>query len=211
LRQSLRPPRAGAPPAWLGDDLRKIWPGHRDEWDDLGYPWRSWVQHNTWRALATVTTAIPSDYRQHYGAEVGVELRLPFLDRRLVTFVLAIPYAHRLPGGYMRRIQWKALEDRIPREVFSKARVTSAESARIREGENGISRYREIFESREWSSGAFVSQRLATKLLDRAVSYRSATRAARIEASTHWQTVQRIATLETWLRTVFRYSLPQED
>ena len=97
LRRLMKPTRAGGPPDWLGPLLRDIWPGDHDEWDDVGSRWQSWVQQSIWRALTTATTAIPMDYRQHYGVEAGIEMRFPFLDRRLVTFVLAIPWEHRLP------------------------------------------------------------------------------------------------------------------
>lgn len=205
--------RPGAPPPWLAPTLRDIWPGERDPWETPDLIWRSSLQRSVWQALASITWALPMDYHHHYAAEAGVEIRFPFLDRRLISFVLAIPWQQRMPDGYLRRLQWQALEDRLPREVF--ARVTTFESARISGGQKAAGHYRELFANREWRAGEYVNQAQALALLEQTIAKTitgsAVSLAERRAMSRDWQTLRRLATVETWLRTVFRYSPEPEE
>lgn len=204
-RRRLAPMRRGSPPAWFGPSLRAAWPGvnerPRAEDDALDLN-RTWTQRQTWNALTTVTAGVPADYRAHYAAEGGIEMRFPFLDRRLVTFVLSIPRQHRLPGGYMRRLQWQGLKERMPPEVLAPGRIISAESARRTEGQNAVPLYREIIEGREWRSGDWVDQGAARSLLRRTID--ASKRGTDYVGD--WQCLQRIATLEAWHRAVLSYT-----
>ena len=47
----------------------------------------------------------------------GVELRFPFLDRRLVEFCLALPAAQKRRHGWGRYVLRRALQGRLPRAV----------------------------------------------------------------------------------------------
>lgn len=206
VRQRIRRRRRTAPPAWLGPDLLQEWSlseRQGDQSDDVTDSISSWTQRDVWNALMTVTTGVPIDYRQHYGAEAGIDMRFPFLDRRLVTFVLSIGYEHRLPGGFMRRLQWEALRAEIPEEVFARPRVMSAESARIKEGRNAAPLYADILEASNWRSGYYVDQ-LAARALFRRTVHASASGQ---DSHRDWQVLQRIATFEVWLRAVRSYTV----
>jgi asparagine synthase (glutamine-hydrolysing) len=50
-------------------------------------------------------------------AGAGVELRLPFFDRRLVEFCVSLPPDQKLHHGYSRFIMRKAMEGTLPRKV----------------------------------------------------------------------------------------------
>lgn len=47
----------------------------------------------------------------------GVEIRMPFMDYRLVEFVFALPYYFKFGGGYTKRLIRDAVSDFMPREV----------------------------------------------------------------------------------------------
>ena len=51
------------------------------------------------------------------GDQIGVELRFPFYDRRLVTYALAIPDAEKLKDGWSRSVLRRAMEGILPPEV----------------------------------------------------------------------------------------------
>lgn len=197
--------RRGAPPPWWGPLLRDAWPGANEtsQTDDAQALISNWTQYLTWNALVTVTAGVHVDYRAHYAAEAGIEMRFPFLDRRLVTFVLSIGPQHRLTGGYMRRLQWEGLRDKIPDEVF-RGRLGSAESARVAEGRRALPLYRDIIEGGTWCSEAWVNQGAVRHLLRRTMS------AAAVGADSvyDWMDLQRIATFEAWHRAVLGYTAP---
>jgi asparagine synthase (glutamine-hydrolysing) len=47
----------------------------------------------------------------------GVEVRSPFMDWRLVTFAFAIPSAHKIGGGYTKRILRDAMKGILPEAI----------------------------------------------------------------------------------------------
>jgi asparagine synthase (glutamine-hydrolysing) len=51
------------------------------------------------------------------GDQVGVELRFPFYDRRLVTYALAIPDREKLRDGWPRSVLRRAMEGILPPKV----------------------------------------------------------------------------------------------
>ncbi|MBL8101264.1 MAG: asparagine synthase (glutamine-hydrolyzing) [Anaerolineales bacterium] len=52
----------------------------------------------------------------------GVEVRSPFMDWRLVTFVFAIPSAHKIGGGYTKRILRDAMKDILPEAIRTRTK-----------------------------------------------------------------------------------------
>ena len=47
----------------------------------------------------------------------GVEVRLPYLDHRLVEFVFSLPSGFKIKGGYSKYIHRKAMENSLPGEI----------------------------------------------------------------------------------------------
>lgn len=68
---------------------------------------------------STHMTILPTLMRNydHYSMASGVEIRMPFLDYRIVQFAFSIPWKSKLQGGYTKRIVRDALKDLIPTEV----------------------------------------------------------------------------------------------
>ena len=48
----------------------------------------------------------------------GVEVRLPFLDYRLVEFGIGLPLNHKIDGGWTKRVMRSAFEDMLPKDVI---------------------------------------------------------------------------------------------
>jgi asparagine synthase (glutamine-hydrolysing) len=57
------------------------------------------------------------------GMAVGLEVRAPLLDHRLVEFAATLPVSMRLRGGQGKWLMRKALERYLPREVLSRPRM----------------------------------------------------------------------------------------
>lgn len=47
----------------------------------------------------------------------SVEIRMPFMDHRIVNFVNSLPYSSKIGGGYTKRIVRDALDPYMPKEV----------------------------------------------------------------------------------------------
>jgi len=54
----------------------------------------------------------------------GVEIRMPFMDYRLVEFVFSLPYAFKLGGGYTKRLIRDSLSDIMPHNIaYRKSKI----------------------------------------------------------------------------------------
>jgi asparagine synthase (glutamine-hydrolysing) len=47
----------------------------------------------------------------------SVEIRMPFMDHRIVSFVNSLPYSSKIGNGYTKRIVRDALDPFLPKEV----------------------------------------------------------------------------------------------
>jgi asparagine synthase (glutamine-hydrolysing) len=47
----------------------------------------------------------------------GVEIRMPFMDHRIVSFLNSVPYSTKIGNGYTKRIVRDALDPFLPKEV----------------------------------------------------------------------------------------------
>jgi asparagine synthase (glutamine-hydrolysing) len=47
----------------------------------------------------------------------GVEIRMPFLDHRIVCFSFSLPWTSKVGGGYTKRILRDAMKDLLPEET----------------------------------------------------------------------------------------------
>ena len=183
-----------APPSWLSARLRgtsaplalpsllprAAWASHMQEW--------------TWNWLTSVRLAWLLETEELVAARAGLELRYPFFDVRLVRLVLAIPYEHRLPGGHMKLLLRRALEDLLPPTITWRTGVTHFGSIVEKSLQCTAPIVRDVLLDGRWESEPYVDQREARKLLGAApdaqgTPYTQAMRAA-------WD----IAMLELWLR-----------
>jgi asparagine synthase (glutamine-hydrolysing) len=52
-----------------------------------------------------------------YSMASGVEIRMPFMDWRLVTFTFSLPWTSKVGNGYTKRIMRDALKEILPEEI----------------------------------------------------------------------------------------------
>jgi asparagine synthase (glutamine-hydrolysing) len=85
-------------------------------------------QHPAWQGLDAMTrqlyrstheTVLPTLLRNYdrYSMASGVEIRMPFLDDRLVTFAFALPWTSKLRNGYSKAIIRDAVAPFVPRDI----------------------------------------------------------------------------------------------
>lgn len=129
--------RAMAPepyPPWLNPDLERHW-SLRDRFNTVWSRWRESGRESP--------ASVPNRFRQPLYQSlwesldpgfsgVKLDIRLPLLDLRLISFVLAIPAFRWYPR---KRLLRAAMRDRLPREVIArpKAPVPGYWEARLRQ------------------------------------------------------------------------------
>ncbi|WP_207495314.1 asparagine synthase (glutamine-hydrolyzing) [Aridibaculum aurantiacum] len=67
-------------------------------------------------------TILPTLLRNYdrYSMASSVEVRMPFLDYRVVTFLLSIPWNSKIKNGFTKAILRDALKDIMPQEILSR-------------------------------------------------------------------------------------------
>ena len=64
-------------------------------------------------------TVLPTLLRNYdrYSMANGVEIRMPFMDHRLVTYTFSLPWTSKVGGTYSKRIMRDALKDILPEPI----------------------------------------------------------------------------------------------
>ena len=67
-------------------------------------------------------TILPTLLRNYdrYSMAESVEVRMPFMDHRLVSFVFSLPLFSKLGGGYTKRIVRDAMRDIVPEPILTR-------------------------------------------------------------------------------------------
>ncbi len=68
---------------------------------------------------STFHTVLPTLLRNYdrYSMINGVEIRMPFLDHRIVDFAFSLPYSSKIRGGFGKSIVRDAVKDLVPHDV----------------------------------------------------------------------------------------------
>jgi len=67
-------------------------------------------------------TVLPTLLRNYdkYSMMEGVEVRMPFLDHRLVSFIFSLPWQSKIKNGYTKAILRDACKDFLPVEIYQR-------------------------------------------------------------------------------------------
>jgi asparagine synthase (glutamine-hydrolysing) len=81
--------------------------------------WNTLDRLNQRLYLSTHENVLPTLLRNYdrYGMSCGVEIRMPFMDYRLVSFAFSIPWTSKIKGKFTKRIVRDALCKFMPREI----------------------------------------------------------------------------------------------
>lgn len=90
------------------------------------------LREEHWRALTTGTLPLNLELYNHAAAAFGVEIRHPFMDKRLVEFCLALPPQQKLRQGWTRWILHQAMASVLPEMVRLRRNKTSLSQNFIR-------------------------------------------------------------------------------
>ena len=195
-----RRPRAH-PPDWLRHDFHWLWQDRRSWRPPREGRWSSLLARDTWGALRAGRLAWVVDILGEYTAGSGIEIRYPFLDLRVVRFLLSVPPEQHLLGALPRWFHRQSLARWLPAAVAQRGSKARFDGAVVNWGHQNASQIREILEEREWACDRFVSRTSAVGLLNRLAAL-----PARAEHWDGWRSLRSIVDLEVWLRAVLRYA-----
>ncbi len=203
----LKNPKPSArPPAWLRRDLHDLWVDRRASIPPVPRPWLSGVQRWAWSYLTMPRMTWALDRTAAYGADWGIEFRYPFLDSRLVNFMLSIPFEHRLTGACSRWLHRQALRPILPAAIADRTSKPGFTRAVIEWGRRSRPAIEQVLQGAEWLSDRFVDRGEVRKLLARLDVYP----ASAVESWDGWRDVRSIVNIEVWRRTVLGYPPHQE-
>ena len=158
------------------------------------------IQEAHWRGLTSIWLGHALDADHRIAAPYGVEMRYPFLDQDVVSFVLSLPLENWPSIETSSRLHRTALADLLPsavRDRTTKAKFSCIVARRVKRAE---SRLRSLFFAGEWASERWVDRHSAQRLAESALSGSVSEFDWPV-----WQGVWAIGTLEAWLRSVLGY------
>ena len=185
-------------PGWLNSDfLASV--KHHQQTTSLPSPrgFQSLTQELVFQAFCHPAMWRGLEFMECQASYDGYEIRHPFLDRPLVEFVLAMPFAQRPFGGQWKALLYHALAPQLPPQILERHRKTSFESYVHyvwRQEERQLAAL--LFSTDQWNAEPYVSRAAAAQLLDCA---------AQQDSIPAFLTAWRIIGLELWLRCLPQY------
>jgi asparagine synthase (glutamine-hydrolysing) len=198
--QQLRRPRTVrcVRPSWLGPELARIFPGAAEDRAALQGP-ISHLLFGLWETLNSTSVATGVHAVILTARQGGADARLPYLDIRLVEYVMSIPWSQRIPRGDLRRLQREGGAVFAP-PTSMRRKKTTFETTIAHLTRPNLPFLREVLARRPWASGAFVAQDRARAFLEELEL-----RDSEMLRWRDWRSLWKIAVLETWLSAIVDY------
>jgi asparagine synthase (glutamine-hydrolysing) len=111
---------------WCTKFLGKKILGRKQLWDNSVDSehglWKSLDSFNKKLYISTHETVLPTLLRNYdrYSMSNGVEIRMPFMDHRVVTFGFALPWTSKIRGGFSKSIIRDAIGKYMPSEIANR-------------------------------------------------------------------------------------------
>lgn len=160
-------------------------------------PFRDFTRQCLWNWLTRPNLWWSVELQVLRAARQGIEMRFPFLDRRLADFLLAIPAEHRLPRGRMKRLLRQAMTGCLPTAILQRKSVTAFDCLAAVAFRQHRATLRGLFGEDKWFAKPYVDQKNVRRLfetLDKDPAYWLNT--------SNCATLLQIAQFEVWLRVL---------
>lgn len=186
----------GAPPGWAGPALRASWPPPPENLELIQRSWPSHVASELWTRMTRPQVAGSIHRTVLYGAHEGLEVRLPYLDVRVVELFLSVPWYDRLPHGNLRRLSHDALTSYLPPELLRRRGQGSWRGVWTQNLRGVVPSIETMLRSGDWLAAPYVDRVGARQFLDQVVRTRPD------DLSNEVTTLMKIGSLEAWLRAL---------
>jgi len=190
----------GAPPEWMGPELRARYPPPPEELFLPEVEWPSHLACELWAQMTGPRVGAAVTATAAYAADDGIEVRLPFLDVRLVEKVLTTPWQTRLPrGGDNRRLHRDVLGPLLPEEFAHRLKQGSWMPVWRLSAKRMLPAVEKLVSDGQWLSAPYLDIREVRALLSEVTARPNAVESRKVIS------VAGFGGLEAWLRQVFRY------
>jgi asparagine synthase (glutamine-hydrolysing) len=190
--------RLGAP-LWL----HRQWRGLAGSLAARGYPdhrgARSHVAARHWQAIGSSGLGLLLESEQHRATASGLEFRYPFLDVKLIEYVLSIPFEHWPEAAPYARLHREFLGRYLPESVRQRTKATFSAGVAYRM-KLAWPRIRSLFFEGEWHAARYVNRLYAQELIAPGGD------GIGEDDWERWRGIWAIALLEAWLRRISEYS-----
>lgn len=195
--------RPGSPPSWMGPHLRAIYPYPPEDLDISNAPETSHLACELWARITSAQFAASVARMAAYGREEGIEVRMPFVDIRLVEHIFSVPWGDRIPRGDYRRLAKDSLGGLLPVEFAERTDQESWSPVFARAARRMLPTVRALIADGEWLAAPYLDRDETRRLLAQAEndSGLASTRTAVL--------VSEFGIFEAWLRRLFRYDAAQ--
>jgi len=112
-------------------------------------------------------TAVRVVSRASYRVRGSIEVSHPYLDRRLVEFLQAIPFAQRIRPGETRSLQRRALCGLLPQKTVQRRTKRGPSEALLRGIRRNWSRIQSLFDDPRVCSGGYMKKKELLLALER--------------------------------------------
>jgi asparagine synthase (glutamine-hydrolysing) len=144
--------------------------------------------------LSVMRTISKASYR----ARRGIEVSHPYVHRPLVEYLQAIPFEQRVRPGETRSLMRRALRDLLPEKILKRQGKKGPEEALFRAVARQWPQLHPIFKDARVCATGYMEAKALQAILER----------VRHGCETHSFAVIQTISLEFWLRTLERRSLP---
>jgi asparagine synthase (glutamine-hydrolysing) len=191
--------RAGPPPPWFGPRLRGAHSRAPKALDTLGRELPSHLACELWARVTSAQASICIDAPVQTGANVGLEVRMPYADVRLVEDVFRIPGAQRSNRGSVWALRDDALGGLMPPEFRKRASQPSWEPTFARAARRAFPRVAQLLREGDWLSAPYSDRREVARWLA------ELTQKGEQAPARDCVTVADVGAVEAWLRRLLRY------
>src|SRR3989344_7871386 len=132
-------------------------------------------------------------YEDHNSMAFSIESRVPFLDYRLVEFVLSLPSNYIIRNGWNKWIMRQALKDLLPKKIATRRRKVGFSTPEVAWLRQSAEKIREIFQSKTFLSRPYFNHAKIQAAFEDFVSGKND------DSMVFW----RIINVELWLRQYF--------
>jgi asparagine synthase (glutamine-hydrolysing) len=196
--------RPKAAPAWMGPRLLELYPPPPEELEVSDRDWASHLDCELWTRVTSPHVSACLDYTVQFGANEGLEVRIPYADVRFVEGVLQIPSHQRISRGSIWGLRDDVLSGWMPPDFETRRSQAPWTPVFGHTARHQFSNVRRLLDDGQWLSAPYIDRRRARDWLQE-LTQKDADAPAR-----SCMYVAEFGALEAWLRHLLRYDARRE-
>jgi hypothetical protein len=191
--------RSRPQPTWFGPRLREIYSTAPKALDTLDRGWPSHLACDLWARVTSAQANGCVDAPVQGAANVGLEVRMPYSDVRLIESVMRIPATQRIDRRGLWALRYDVFGDILPSELRARRSQPSWEPTFGRAARHALPRVAELLRQGDWLSAPYTDRAEITRWLS------DLTRRGEDAPDKDCIAIADVGAVEAWLRRLMRY------